>query len=472
MAVESITKTLGSGSGIDLTALVTELVNAQTGAKATQLTQRSETLEAQISAASLLKSGINTFDSALKSLIRGGTLATQPTSSNTGILKVTGLSGASAAGLSASLEVRQLASAQSASTVPVADKTAAIGRGTLTLTFGNATVVDGDMTEFTAGPGTPVTIPIGEGDASLQGIAAAINAAGAGVTASILTDADGSRLVLKGATGASQAFTLSATEEAGHEGLAALAIGVGAAGTEIGSVAQDAIIAVDGVPVRRGVNSIPDLIAGIRIDLVSAAVGTKVTLGSQAPTAALEQAVGDVVDTYNELLAQLKQATDPVDGPLRADPAAKALLRSLADLTTRILVSGAATGTPRTLSEIGVATNRDGTLKVDGARLTLALINHPGNVEAMFKSGAGLSAALSGIATVASGTISGLGASEARYGRAKTQLTEDQAKALASAEALRTRMTRQFATMDSMVASYKSTQTFLENQVKAWNSDN
>ena len=49
---------------------------------------------------------------------------------------------------------------------------------------------------------------------SLDGIAGAINAANAGVTASVVTDADGSAyLSLKGATGASQAFTLQATDD-------------------------------------------------------------------------------------------------------------------------------------------------------------------------------------------------------------------------------------------------------------------
>ncbi|NML08103.1 flagellar filament capping protein FliD [Sphingomonas sp. G-3-2-10] len=471
MAIESITKTLGSGSGIDISALVTSLVEAQTATKAAQLTAKNETLTAQISATSSLKSAINSFDTALKSLIRGGAVSTQPTSSNTSLLNVSVLSGASAAGLSAQVEVRQLASGQVANSATVADKSAAIGQGTLTLTFGNTTVVDGEMTAFAAGPGTPVDITIDATNSSLQGVADAINAKKAGVTASILTDSTGSRLVLKSATGASQGFTLSAAETAGHEGLSALAVGVGATGTTIGSAAQDAIVAIDGVPVRRAVNSIPDIIPGIRLDLVAASVGTKINIGSKAPTDALQQAVGDIVDTYNELYAQLKTATDPVTGPLRQDSAAKAMLRSLSDLSTRALVSGGVAGSPKSLSEIGVSTNRDGTLTLNSGRLTNALLSYPDSVEAMFKMGAGLSAQLSSIAVSASSTIYGLGASETRYTKAKTALTEQQTKATEAAEVLRTRMTRQFASMDSAVAAYKSTQTFIENQVKAWNSD-
>lgn len=472
MAIESITKTLGSGSGIDISALVTSLVEAQTATKAAQLTAKNETLTAQISTAASLKSAINSFDTALKSLIRSGAVSTQPTSSNTSLLKVSTLSGGTAAGLSAQVEVRQLASGQVANSAAVADKAAAIGQGKLTLTFGATTVVDGEMTAFTAGPGTAVEITIDSTNSSLQGVADAINAKKAGVTASILTDSTGSRIVLKSATGASQGFTLTATETAGQEGLSALNVGVGATGTTIGSTAQDAIVAVDGVPVRRAVNSIPDIIPGIRLDLVAASVGTRINIGNEAPTAGLQQAVGDIVDTYNELYTQLKTATDPVTGPLRQDAAAKAMLRSLADLSTKSLVSGGVAGSPKSLSEIGVSTNRDGSLTLNAGRLTNALLAYPDSVEAMFRMGGGLSAQLSSVAVSASSTIYGLGASEARYTKAKTTLTEQQTKATAAAEVLRTRMTRQFASMDSAVAAYKSTQTFIENQVKAWNSDN
>lgn len=469
--VESIAKTLGSGSGIDISALVTSLVDAQFAAKTAALEKKEETLTAQISAVSDLKSAISGFDTALKSLIKTGTLATQPTSSNTGIVKVSTLSGGSAAGLAANLEVRQIASAQSAYTDPIADASAAIGTGKLTLTFGTASVTDGEMTSFTAGAATPVEIDITAADSNLTGIRDAINAKKAGVTASILSDSSGSRLVLKSATGASQAFTLTATEDVGAEGLSALDIGVGATGTTIGTAAQSAIVALDGVAVQRSSNSILDLVPGVRLDLVSASPGTTVSLGNSPPTEALGQAVNDVVDTYNELFGILKTATDPISGTLKSDPAAKSLLRSLSSLTTQTLLTGAEEDTPVTLSEIGLATNRDGTLRVDSFRLASVLANYPTNVEAMFKSGAGVSKALAAIASEATNTEYGLGASAQNYTAAKSKLADQQEKATEAAEAMRTRMTRQFAGMDAVVSSYKATQSFLTNQIAAWNSN-
>ncbi len=472
----SIVQTLGSGSGIDTTALVQGLVDAQFAARNAALTRREETLTAQISAAATHKSNITTFATALSTLSRSGNLATQPTSSNTGILNVSRLAGASLTNLSAQVEVRQLAAAQTAATTPVADKSAAVGRGTLTLTFGTATVANGAMTGFTAGAGTPVNIAIGANNSSLEGIAAAINAANAGVSASILTDSAGSRLVVKGATGEARAFTLTATETPGHEGLAALNIGMGATGTTIGSAAADAIVAIDGVALKRDSNTISDLVPGVKLELASAQPGTLVNIGKTLPTNSLMQAVQDFVDTYNEVYSALRTDLDPVTGALRQDLAAKTLKRQLQQLTLTPITSGTS-DVPTTLSQIGVKTNRDGSLSLDSAALTKALVNHPGQIEKMFAqpggpatTGNGLSAALDAIATAASSTIRGLGASEVNYTRAKTEVVEDRTEALEKADALRTRMTRQFAGMDARVAAYKSTMTFLENQVKAWNS--
>ncbi|RYD99962.1 MAG: flagellar hook protein, partial [Sphingomonadales bacterium] len=140
MAIESIAKTLGTGSGIDISALVTQLVDAQYAMKNDALTKKADALTSKISTAAEVKSNLTEFASALASLTSGTSLSTQPTSSNTGILNVTGLTGAKLNGLSANLEVRQLAQSQVASTSPFVDGSAHdFGTGTLTLTFGTAT---------------------------------------------------------------------------------------------------------------------------------------------------------------------------------------------------------------------------------------------------------------------------------------------------------------------------------------------
>ncbi len=472
----SITSTLGAGSGIDIPALVSSLVEAQFANKTKQLTDKSETLTKQISGVSTLKSGITGFSAALASLVKGGTLATAPTSSNTNILNVSGLSGAKLAGLSATIEVRQLASAQAATSAPVADPIASAGLGSFTLTFGTATVVDGAMTGFTAGATAPVNIPITAGNSGLTGIARSINAANAGVTATVLTDTNGSRLSIKGPTGEAKAFTLTATEDPAAPGLSSLNIGPGS-GTTIGTVAKDAIVAVDGVALKRSSNSISDLITGVKIDLVSAQVGTIVTLGTSAPTSALSQAVSDFVETFNQLNTMITEQTDPVSGGLKGDTAATTLQRSLRQLTLTPLLTDAADGVPTTLAEIGVKTNRDGTLSLDTTRLGAALVKWPEAVEAMFAdgkgaTGKGISGALSAISDTAISTKVGLGASAARYTKAQADLSEDQADVTDAEATMSKRLTAQYAAMDARVAAYKSTLTFVQQQVDAWNSNN
>jgi flagellar hook-associated protein 2 len=279
--------------------------------------------------------------------------------------------------------------------------------------------------------------------------------------------------VVKGATGVDRAFTLTATETPGQEGLAALNIGVGATGTTIGSAAADALVAIDGVQLKRESNTINDLIPGVKIDLNSAQPGTIVTIGKTLPTTALTNAVQDFVATYNELFTALRADLHPETGSLRTDLAARELRRQLQQLTMSPIGDGALTK----LAEIGVKTNRDGTLMLDNALLTKALVNNPEAVEKMFAepkgnatTGNGLVTALNAIASAATNTERGLGASEASYNKAKGDLAKDKADVLAKTEDVRLRMTRQFASMDAKVAVYKKTQDFLKNQIDAWNN--
>jgi flagellar hook-associated protein 2 len=465
MAIESIAKTLGSGSGVDVTALVTGLVEASFANKNAALTAKSEALTARISKVSELKSTISDFASALSALTRGGTLATQPTSARTDVVTATRLSGANLTGLNASIEVRQLAQGQVASTNPFAGgKDSAVGTGTLTLTFGSATVAGGAMTDFSAGPAAPIAITVDASHNTLDGVAKAINAANAGVTASIMTDSAGARLVVKGASGASQAFELT-----GSGDLAQLDIGRTATASQVNSVAQDALITLDGVETRYASNSIYGLIDGVRLDLVSAAIGTKVAIGAKAPTIEINQTVTNFVETYNQVYKMVKAATNAVDGPLRGDPAAKDLLRQLKGMTLATLLPGAAADTPKALADIGIATQRDGSLSVDTARLAMTLTTFPQSVEAIFAESAGLTKALSDIAGRATNKDTGLGVSEANYAKAQTKVADEKEDVLAATEKLRNRMTQQFAAMDAKVAAYKSTQSFLEQQIKAWN---
>ena len=480
-ATSSILTSLGAGSGVDTAALVTSLVQAQFAAKNKALSKQESTLSAQISSVAKVQSGISSFASGLKTLVKSGSLVTQPTSSDAGVLTASALPGAKLAGLSASVEVTRLATPQIATTAtPFAGRTTTVGTGTLTLTFGAGTVTDGALGDFTAGSAPPVSIAIDSDHQTLEGVAAAINAKAAGITASIVTDADGTaRLTLKGATGSAQAFTLGGDSD----GLAQLNVGVGQNTTRIGSAALNAQLKLDGVAVERASNTVTDLLDGVKLTLTGAAIGKPVTLGSTTPTAAISQAVNDFVDTYNQLQAVLKTETDSATGPLRSDFNATGLSRALRGLTLTTLTTGAAAGAPTNLSTIGVSTNRDGTLSVDAAKLAAALASNSDGVEALFAdgtgpSGGGIGAALDAISTAAvdkAVTVNGktehigLVGSTALYTAAKTKVTDAEAKVATDTTAYQERLTKQYAASDARIAAYKASQTALENQIAQWN---
>jgi flagellar hook-associated protein 2 len=449
---------------------VSSLVTADFAAKTSALSSQADTLTSQISGVSSLKSSVSDFATALASLVKGGTLTTQPTSSDANVLTATALSGAKLSGLSSTIKVSQLASAQIAvSAHAFASSTATIGTGTLTLALGTASYSsDGSsMTDFTAQSGDPVTIDVTDG--SLSGIAAAINAKKTGVNASVVTDADGTAyLSLKGTTGAAQAFTLTGSTPA----LSALNVGKDAAGTTMTSVAQNAKLTVDGVAVERTSNTISDLVTGVKLSLTGTSA-VPVALGSSTPTAALSSAVSDVVDTYNQVIALVNAQVDPITGPLKQDSAAKALLSSMRGLTQKALLTNVDAGTPTSLAGIGVRTNKDGTLQVDTDALTAAMASYPDTIEQMFafssNGSSGLSAVLNSLSLATSSTLTGLGASSATYVKKQSQVSAQQDELTTDKTAETTRLTAQFASMNSKVAAYKSTQTFLTNQIAAWN---
>ena len=472
-ATQSLLTSLNTGSGVDTASLVTSLVQAQFAQKNAALAAKADTLTTRVSAAGTLKNTMSNFSLALQTLVKSGSLTTQPVSSNTTALGVSALPGSKLSGLSRSISVGRLASAQSArTTTAVTDRSAVIGSGTFTLTFGQATYsADGkSMTGFSSGASTALTIDVTS--ASLDDIATAINAQKTGVSATIITDGQGgSYLSLKGQTGTDQAFTLTATNDPSGN-LAQFNVDPSATGTSLTGSALNAQLTVDGIQVERASNTISDLVDGVKLQLNQVSASA-ITLSSTPPSAALKQAVTDFVDTYNETVAQVTAQTDPKTGPLSTDSAARALLSSLRGLSTVSLSYGVAAGSPNSLAAIGVRTNRDGTLQIDTAALDKAMTDSPDAVEAMFAYSStginGLSAKLDKIVTSATSVIYGLGASITSYTAAQSAIEKQKAALTDQSDQMTQRLTQQFASMNSKINAYKSTQTFLDNQIKAWN---
>ncbi len=212
-ATSQLVTSLGAGTGIDMAALAENLAAAQFAAKSDRLSSQSTRLEANISAASSLKSMLVNLSASLGDRVRTGDLSPQPTLANSSVAKPS-LSGAARPRGTYSLEVTKLATSQTLASPGFAAATTPVGAGSLTLRFG--TIAGTGFTEDTAHAAAAITIP---SDATLADVASAINGADAGVTAYIAQTTSGAQLVLKGQEGAANGFILEATETPGEEGL-------------------------------------------------------------------------------------------------------------------------------------------------------------------------------------------------------------------------------------------------------------
>lgn len=442
----SIANTLGVGSGVDTQALIDALVAADRKPREDALKLRSDKATARVSGMAQVTSALDALVSAMASRTRNGALGPLPASTDSGIVAARSLAGATRALQPTSVEVLALAGGQTLVSGALAAPGATVGQGILSITLGTLTP-DGQGDFGFAGAGDAVEITIGPGDDSLTGLAVAINRSGAGVRASIVDDGNGARLVLKGPTGAKSAFIVTASGDAGLDrfvhrpGLTAMT----GAGT-----AQDARLVVDGITVTRPSNTITDLIGGVGLEIGK--TGT-VTIAASRDTAGLATAVADLVDAVNALhgLTATLTRSGEGSGALAGDATLRQLERNLAALTT-----GAG------LAALGVSTQRDGTMTVDSAKLSAALARDPDGAEALL---AGLSGT-NGALTKARGAIG----TDSRLAREQRAISTAQARMENSTTTLRAQLTRQYAAMERAVGGFKATQSFLDQQIKAWNS--
>ncbi len=171
---------------------------------------------------------------------------------------------------------------------------------------------------------------------------------------------------------------------------------------------------------------------------------------------------------FNELRTTVSQATGTgTGGLLTADGGVRATAAALSRVSTTAL-AGAATAT--LLGDIGIRTNKDGTLAIDRIRLTAAIAADPDGIRAMLTSASGLTGVLDGLRTGFGQSTGPLGQSVARYERIGRNLTRQQERADAANTVLVERLTKSFSAMDRQVAAIKASQAYLKQQIDAWNS--
>jgi flagellar hook-associated protein 2 len=458
----SIVTSLGAGSGIDIRSLVDQLANAAKAPADAALNRRAEANSARISALAEIGSAIDGLSSAMTTLIAGGTLSSQPSVSDPTALGATASVGSDLGQLSSQIEIVRLASAQTLSSAPLTNATAPVGQGALTVTHG----------------GTSFAVTIDASNDSLEGLAAAINAAGSPVRASLLNDTTGTRLVLRGATGDAGAFTIAAAPGA-TAGLDRFAYAAGGTGAmQLATTAQDSIAFIDGVETRSAGNRLVNILPGVTLELKRPTAGAIVALGTTRPTAALRTGLEDFVAAYNEVMGAIATATantpGGVVGPARGDTAIAALRRQMAALPTSLLSNRA--NAPQTLAEIGVRTNRDGTLTIDATRLNSVLSRDAADVEALVApqtgGGVGLGGALKSIRDSLRSGNGPFAASNSRLSSEARRIASDREVLERRSEKYYAQLLATYTAMDRQVSASRATQSYLEQQVQLWTRSN
>jgi flagellar hook-associated protein 2 len=466
--IGSIVTALGGGSGVDMIALANNLASAQFALRNDRLVLQSEQLERQISAASSIKNSLSLLASALGDRVRTGDLAARPTVANASVATAVNQLGAIGSG-TYSLEVLALAQSQTLASSSFASSNTVVGGGTLTIRFGATGA--GSFAEDAAKLPLSVEVPAG---GTLAQIASAINAKGGSVRAYVAQTEQGAQLVLKGQDGTQNGFIVEASETLGDEGLATLAWDPTQGGdpARLTSTSANASFKLDGLAMTRPSNDTGLVAPGISLKLTGTNAGAPTRISFTSPIGNITEAMNDFVSALNEVAGGLRMATDPMSGDLARDPGARELQRMLSQLGGQIVMPNAPAGAPRTLADLGLALQRDGTFRLDAPRLAAVLERDPAGTAAMFTPGLfGVFATFDKLARSATSTGNpvSLAGSINRYQKQSHALRESSAKLAEQQETLRANLVSRFAKADTRISSSKSTLTFLQAQIDAWN---
>lgn len=476
MADFGTVSSLGIGSGFDSAGIISKLMEIER-VPLNRVTEKKGEYEAKISALGSLKSSLSSFQATLSGLTSGASFqASSATSSDPAVVAATGTSGAIVGDYA--IEVSQLAQSQKIVAVGQADATAVIGSGTLTIdlgtisggTFDSATGTYSGAT-FTPNGNGSVDITIDSSNNTLEGIRDAINAANAGVSATIVNDGDATnpyRLVLSSAnSGSSESIRIAVSGDAALSDLLAQdPEGVQNLSEKV--TAQDAQFSVDGIAITKASNTVTDVIEGVILELNGLTSGTPVTVSTAQDMEAAKTAVKDFVQAYNDLYAEFKKQTDSgidsgTPGALASDSATRMLFSSIRDELNQAVTG--LTGSYTTLSSIGVRFQQDGTLSVDETVLEDAIQADSKNVTDLFASADGYATRLD---SVLSDTLAFNGIIETRtegYADRVSRLEDRELLLEGRLERTEQRLRAQFTALDVMLASLTSTSNALSQQL-------
>ncbi|MNX76667.1 Flagellar hook-associated protein 2 [compost metagenome] len=454
------TSVSGIGSNIDTQAIVKSLVDSERAPKQTQI--NNQTLKATTSLSSIgkIQAALDAFRGALETMKTTASFSgLAGSSSDEKVATLT--TGTGAAAGSFSLLVTKLAIASKISTRVFAG--------------GASSVVNAGSTPTTLsikqGSNTfDVSVPAG---ATLQQVRDSINSqyANQGLSANILTDAGGSRMVLTSSTtGVGSDLILSGTS-----GLQT--------GSSVLAPPQNAEYVLDGVSMTSKSNTIADAVSGITLKLTGVSPtpsgggsATPATITVTANASTLKSSVKGFVDTYNALIKAANTettVTTKADGSVTSGAlTGDASLRSLLSAVRTELNAMSGTGQMKSLAQFGVKTDqKTGTLSIDDKLFDAAALTNAADINGIFTSDTGLLARMK--TATDSFALSKTGVFAARSASLTDSLNDlkkQQDSLDARMTSLQASLTAKYTAMDSLVARLRAQSDSIMTTLNALNN--
>ena len=466
-AGNTVISSTGIGSGLDISSIVSSLTTAAGLAQNTQLSDRKSALTAQVSAYGTFSSALDTLQATLTTLENPTSLAGRTVTLGDDTI-ATASATSDAIPAQYSLQVQNLATAESLSSQPVPGTGSIIGTGTLNITVG----------------GSSASITIDSTDNTLAGIAAAINGApdNPGVSASILTTSQGSRLVLSGtATGAVNSITV--TQSGGDGGLAALAYDPANGNTKLTQTqaAQDANFTVNGFAATSASNQVSSVISGVTLNLLKpTAAGTPTTVTIGNDTSGAQTSIGTFVTALNGLITSIQGLTsyDPstqTAGPLLGNATLESFQNQLENILDQVTSGNA--GAATSLASLGITANTQGTYDTNSTTLGNALSGNLAQVTGFLGGTNGIATQLDTLITQYTQAGGLLDSINQGLQSSLTDVANQQTALNARLATYSATLTKEYNAMDTAVALLKQTQTYLTaefnpNQVGSSTSSN
>ncbi|MGY2376554.1 flagellar filament capping protein FliD [Pseudomonas sp. SDO524_S393] len=451
----------GVGSGIDIQGIVKSLVAADSAPKQTQINTQSQKATTQLSSIGKIQAALDAFRGYLKSTTDDNSFSgLTGTSSNEKVATMTTAAGA--ANGSFNLVVNKLAQPSKLSTA--------------TLAGGASTVVNKGTTATTltisqSGKKFDLSVPPG---ATLKQVRDSINTqfGTSGLSANIVTDSTGSRMVLTSTTGGvGSDLTLS-----GNSGIDT--------GYTVIDTPQNAEYTIDGVAYTSKTNNITEAVSGVSIKLlsvsppVSSTDSTKsvTTISVTTSTTALKSGVKGFVDSYNALLkamnAETKVTKDAAGNSVPAALTGDANMRSLQTALRNEFNAQSGMGAFKSLAQFGVSTDSaTGLLVLNDKDFDKAVLTNAADISSMFSGKTGLLARMTAATDDYAKPTTGIFATRSTsLSDSLKKLTQDQTDLDAHVTDLTASLTRKYTAMDTLVAQLRQQSNNILGTLNALNN--